>query len=321
MWRVLLVVALLAPLAAAAQDKIYRIFVIERGLSSANVLNFTAFRQGLHELGYLDGKNLAIFYRSADGQDRRFPALCAEAVQQKADLILAHGRPAAAACKKATSSIPILFAGVADPVADGLVADLGHPGDDITGVMYASGPQVMAVRLELLQEMFPRIRVIGAMANFGGPEVARQRELLESAGKSLGIAVRFFDVRSLSDLKTAFAQAANQRLEAVYIASDEVLEVNRKLVAELAIQYRLPTIAAETQFVEEGSLVSYGTDMVVQYKHLAAIADRIFRGGKAGEIPVERPTVFTLAVNPKTARAFGIRIPAPVLSRADRVIQ
>lgn len=321
MRRILLLLALLAPFIAAAQDKIYRIAVIEREPSAMNGPNFAAFRQGLRELGYIEGKNLAIGYRSADGEDERFPALCADAVEHKADLILAHGTPAAAACKKVAGSIPILFSGVADPVADGLVADLGHPGDNITGLVYASGPLVMTARLQLLKEVLPRITAIGAILNLGGAELTRQRQLLESTARVLGIGVRFFDVRSLADLRTAFAQAANERLEAVYVASGELLEVNRKLVAELGIRHRMPTIASESDFVEDGSLLSYGADLSVQYKRLASVADRIFRGGHAGDIPVERPGVFNTSVNLKTAKALRVRIPRQVLSRADRVIQ
>lgn len=321
MLRVLLSLLLLAPLAAAAQDKLYRIAVIEREPSAANAPNFAAFRQGLRELGYVEGRNLAIGYRSADGQDERYPALCADAIQHKVDLILAHGAPAAAACKKATSSVPILFSGVADPVADGLVADVGRPGGNVTGVLYASGPLVMTARLELLKEVFPRIAAIGAIVNLGGAELTRQSQLLASTGRALGIGVRFFDVRSLADLQTAFAQAANERLDAVYVASDELLEVNRKRVGDLALRHRLPTLTAEAHFVEDGSLLSYGADTTVQYRRLAAVADRIFRGGHIGDIPVERPAVFTLAINRKTARALGVRIPSYVLSRADRVIQ
>jgi len=317
----LLLLVVLAPLTAAAQDKIYRIAVIEREPSGENAFNFAAFRQGLRELGYVEGRNLAIGYRSADGQDERYPALCAEAIQHKADLILAHGTPAAAACKKATSSIPIVFASVADPVADGLVADTGRPGGNVTGVMYASGPVVMTTRLELVREIFPRTAVIGAIVNLGGAELSRQRQLLESTGRVLGISIRFFDVRSLADLRTAFAQAANERLEVVYVASDELLEVNRKLVSELAIKHHLATVTAEANFAEAGALLSYGGDMTVQYKHIASMADRIFRGARVGDIPVERPAVFTLAINQKTAKALRVRIPRQVLSRADRVIQ
>jgi len=317
----LLLLVVLAPLTAAAQDKIYRIAVLEREASGENKFNFAAFRQGLRDLGYVEGRNLAIGYRSAEGDDARYPALCAEAIERKADLILAHGTPATAACMKATSSIPIVFASVADPVADRLVEDVGRPGGNVTGIMYASGPPVMTARLELLKEIFPRTAVIGAILNLGGAELSRQRQLLESSGRSLGIGIRFFDVRSLADLRTAFAQAANERLEAVYVASDELIEVNRKLVGDLAIKHRLATLTPEVNFVEDGALLSYGADLTVQYRRLASIADRIFRGAKVGDIPVERPGVFTLAINQKTAKALRVRIPGQVLSRADRVIQ
>ena len=321
MWRALIVLALmLLPLAGVTQDKIYRIALIEREPSAANAPNFAALRQGLRELGYVEGRNLAIGYRSVDGQDELYDALCADAVEH-ADLIIAHGPRAAIACKAASASIPVVFAGVADPVADGLVADVGHPAGNATGAMLAAGPVVMAARIDLLREVFPRIAVIGAMINLAGAEAQRQRQQLDGAARELGIGVRVFDVRSLADLQTAFAQAASERLGAVYVASDSLTESNRKRVAFLGLKHRLPTMTAEADFVVDGTLLSYGADISVQYKRLAGVVDRIFRGAKPGDIPVERPTTFNLAVNLKTARALGVRIPRQVLSRADRVIQ
>jgi len=314
-----LVVGLLPP-TAAAQDKIYRIAVLEREPSAANAPNFAALRQGLRELGYVEGKNLAIGYRSADGQDERYPELCADAVKH-ADLIIVRGTAPARACMRATKTVPILFSGVDDPVAEGLVADVGRPGGNVTGLMYTSSPVVAAARLDFLREVFPKITTLAAMINLGKPEFARQRAYLETAGRDLGIAVRVFDVRTLPDLQTAFALAAGERLEAVYVPVDELTMVNRKLVAQLGLRHRLPVVTTEQAFVEAGGLLSYGADATAQYKRLASITDRIFRGGKVGEIPVERPTVFVLSVNLKTARALRVSIPRQVLSRADRVIQ
>lgn len=321
MRRFALLLLLLATLPAAAQDKIYRIAVIEREPSAANVPNFAALRQGLRELGYVEGRNLAIGYRSADGDDERYPQFCMDAITRKADLIIAHGTAAALACKKATSTVPIIFAGVADPVADGLVADIGSPGGNITGFMFAAGPVVMAARVELLKQISPKIAVVGAMVNLGRPELARQLRMSEDAARDLGVGVRIFDVRTLADLQTAFAQAANERLGAVYVATDDLTEANRPLVASLGLKHRMPTVAAEAAFVEAGSLLSYGADTSAQYKRMAAIADRIFRGAKPGDIPVERPASYNLAVNLKTAKALRVRIPRQVLSRADRVVQ
>ena len=320
MRRVLLVLLLLAPLTAAAQDKIYRIAVIEREPSAANASNFAALRQGLRDLGYVEGRNLAIGYRSTDGQDELYDALCLDAAQH-ADLIIAHGSRAAVACKGASASIPVVFAGVADPVAEKLVADIGRPAGNATGVMSAAGPLVMAIRLDLLRDLFPRIAVLGAMINLAGAEAQRQRQQLEGAAREIGVGVRVFDVRSVADLQTAFAQAASERLGAVYVASDSLTESNRKRVASLGLKHRLPTMTAEVDFVVDGSLISYGADVAVQYKRLASVVDRIFRGANPGDIPVERPTTFNLAVNQKTARELGVRIPRQVLSRADRVIQ
>jgi putative ABC transport system substrate-binding protein len=321
MRRALALLLLLAPLAGAAQGRIYRIAVLEREPSSANAANFAALRQGLRELGYVEGTNLAIGYRSTEGKDELYPALCADAVQHKADLIIVRGTASAQACMRATRTIPIVFSGVDDPVAEGLVADAGHPGGNVTGLMYTANPVVAEARLDVLRDVFPRIRTLGAMLNLGRPELARQRAYLESAGRELGIAVTVFDVRTLPDLQTSFALAASERLEAVYVPVDDMTMVHRKLVAELGLKHRLPVVSTELAFIEAGGLLAYGPDPSAQYKRLAAIADRIFRGGKVGEIPVERPAIFVLAVNLKTARALGVRIPRQVLSRADRVIQ
>ena len=214
MRRVLLLLLLLAPLSAAAQ-KVYRIAVIEREPALVVDPNVQALLQGLKELGYREHKDFSLRYESADGRDERYRALCAEVVKMKVDIIVTRGTAATQACKRATSSIPILFAGVADPVSDGLVADIGRPGGNVTGIMYASGPLVTAARVELLRELFPQISMIGVIANLGGQELPRQRQQAENAARELGIGWRLFDVRSVADLQTAFAQAANARLEAV----------------------------------------------------------------------------------------------------------
>jgi putative ABC transport system substrate-binding protein len=318
-----LILALLAclPIVALAQAWIHRIAVIEPQPSTANGANFSALRLGLRERGYVEGKNIAIGYRSADGEDERYPELCAEAVQHKVGLIIVHGTPAARACMQATGSIPILFFNVDDPVANGLVADAGRPGGNATGLMYASSPLVIEARVKLLREVFPDIARVAAMINLGKPELARQRREIESSGRDLGIAIRVFDVRSVPDLQTAFAQAANERLQAVYVPIDDLTEANMKLVAALGLKHRLPTLTAHSAFVEAGSLLSYGADTVAEYRRLAVIADRILTGAKPGEIPLERPVAFTLTVNLQTARKLRVRIPRQVLSRADRLIQ
>jgi len=320
MRRVLLLLALLTPFTATAQ-RIYRIAVIEREPALVVDPNVQSLLQGFKELGYREHKDFSLYYESADGRDARYPALCKEVVKRKVDLIVTRGTAATQACKRATSSIPILFAGVADPVSDGLVADIGHPGGNVTGIMYASGPLVTAARVELLRELFPQIAMIGVIANLGGQELPRQRQQAESAARQAGIGWRLFDVRSVADLQTAFAQAANDRVEAMYVALDSLTESNRRLVGSLGLKHRLPVLAGETAFVEAGSLISYGADTPGQYKRVAAIADRIFRGANPADIPVERPTVFSLAVNLKTANALGVRVPPSLLSRAERVIQ
>src|SRR3954468_14650843 len=214
MRRLLLALLAAIPTIAGAQEWIHRIAVIERLSSTINSADFASLRQGLRERGYIEGKNLAIGYRSADGQDDLFPGFCQEAVKRKADVIVVHGTSPARACIQATKSIPIIFFNVDDPVANGLVADVGRPGANATGLMYASNRLVVATRLKLLKEALPNVAKVAAMINLGKPELARQRAELERAGRELGIAIRLFDVRSVADLQTAFAQAANERLQA-----------------------------------------------------------------------------------------------------------
>src|SRR4051812_19933770 len=313
MRRLLLALLAAIPTKAGAQEWIHRIAVIERLSSTINSADFASLRQGLRERGYIEGKNLAIGYRSADGQDDLFPGFCEEAVKRKAGLIIVHGTAPARACMQATKSIPIIFFNVDDPVANGLVGDVGRPGGNATGLMYASNPQVVASRLQLLREVFPNIAKVGAMINLGKPELARQRLELERSGREMGITIRVFDVRSLPDLQTSFAQAANERLRAVYLPVDDLTEANARLVGDLGLKHRVATVTAEVAYTAAGSLFSYGADTVTEYRKLAFIADRIFNGGKPSEIPLERPVAFTLTVNLQTAKKLRVRIPKQVL--------
>jgi putative ABC transport system substrate-binding protein len=312
-------VGVFAP-ALLAQPKVYRIVMLERDSAEANAVNVNALRRGFRELGYVEGKNLAIEYRSADGRDDRYPALCAEAVGLKADLIVVRGTPPGLACKRATGTIPIVFAGAGDPVGDGLVASFARPGGNITGFTSVSN-ELAAKRLEVLREVFPKAAHIGALMNLGNPNVVSHRKQLEAAAQVLGIRISVFDVRTSADLQTALEQAAKQRVDAVYVPIDSLTDFNRKLIADLALKHRLPTINAESTYVDAGGLISYGSNTPARYHRLATVADKIFKGAKAGDIPVEQPGLFLMAINLKTAKALRVTIPKEVLFRADRVIQ
>src|SRR5260221_2974199 len=314
--------ALLAfvPLCALAQTKVYRIAVLERESAEANATNFNALKQGLRELGYIEGKNLWIEYRSADGLDARYRALCAEAVAMKVDFIVVRGTRSTIACKKARSTIPIIFAAAADPVGDGLVAILASPGANVTGLSTATN-QLVAKRLEILRDMRPKTSHIAALLNLGNPTIVSLRKQLDGAAQTLGIRVKAFDVRSPDDLKSGMEQAAKLRVDAVYVPVDSLTEANRNLIAELALKHKLATINSEPSYVDAGGLLSYGNNNVAGYRKVGTLADKIFKGAKPGDIPVEQPSTLMMVINLKTAKAIGLTIPKEVLFRADRVIQ
>lgn len=322
MHRLLAIVALgvLAPASLLAQPKVYRIGMVERESAQASAANLAALRQGLRELGYVEGKNLQIDYRSADGRDDRYPALCADVVALKVDLIIVRGTPATLACKKATASTPIVFAGAGDPVHDGLVASFAHPGANVTGLSAATN-DLAAKRLEVLREVLPKTARIGALMNLANPNLVGHREQLEAAAKLLGLRLTVFDVRTRQDLQSAFGQARKLRLDAMYVPIDTVTESNRKLIGELALSHRIPTINAAGVYVEAGGLMSYGINNAAGYHRVAALVDKIFKGANPGDMPVEQPAVLLLSINLKTAKALGVSIPKKVLFRADQVIQ
>jgi putative ABC transport system substrate-binding protein len=304
---------------AQQPGKTYRIGVLEREQAEKNPTYFNAFRQGLRDLGYIEGRNVVFEYRSSEGRDDRYPQLAAELVQLKVDLILTRGTPAVLACKAATRTIPIVMAGVGDPVADGLVASLARPGGNVTGFS-ASTTELSAKRLQVLQELFPATSRMGALLNLGNPNLPSQWKQLSAAAHARGVAAILFDVRSQEDLKKAFDEGARQRLDAMYVGLDTLTQANRTLIADLAVKHRLPTIAAAGDYVDAGLLASYGPSYSSLYRGAASVADRIFKGGKAGDIPVQLPYVFETAINLKTARALNISIPKDLLARADRVV-
>ncbi len=314
--------ALLAfvPLCALAQTKVYRIAVLERESAESSGPNFAALKQGFRELGYVERKNLTIEYRSADGRNDRYPQLCAEVVAMKVDLIVVRGTPPTIACKKATATIPIIFAGAGDPVGDGLVASLARPGGNVTGFSSQTN-QLVAKRLEVLRDMRPKASHVAALLNLSNPNIVGLGKLLDSSTQKLGIRLKSFDVRTVQDLQAAMDQSAKLRVDAVYVPVDSLTEANRKLIADLALKHKLATINSEPSFVDAGGLLSYGNNNVAAYRKLAALADKIFKGTKPGDIPVEQPSTLMMVINLKTAKAIGMSIPKEVLFRADRVIQ
>jgi len=313
---------LAAPLAAGAQPagKVHRLGMLETRSTVLNAANIDAFRQGLLELGYKEGQNLEIVYRSSDGHDERFPSLASELIRLKVDLIVTRGTPAALAAKSASRTIPVVMAASGDPVGSGLVASLGRPGGTVTGLSSAL-TEVYAKRVELLRELLPRLARLAAIFNMGNRAAVPQWHVVEASARSLGIEPQLLDVRRPEDLQRLFDAAAKQRAEALIVGLDAVTQGNLRPIAELAAKQRLPSIYAEKAYVAVGGLITYGASDFHMYHRAATFVDKIFKGAKPADLPVEQPTKFELAINRTTARALGLTIPPSLLQRADQVIE
>ncbi len=313
---------LLAPFTLEAQQagKVYRIGVLETISMALNAANFDAFRQGLRELGYVEGQNVVIEYRSADGRQERFPDLVTELVRLKVDLILTRGTPAALAAKNATGTIPVVISGVGDPVGSGIVASLARPGGNVTGLS-AFNIEIYAKRVELLKELVPRVARIAGLFNMGNPVLPLQWKQVEMAARSLGVQPQLLDVRNPEDLRRAFDAAIRQRTRALVVGLDALTQANRQLIVDLAARHRLPAIYASREFIDAGGLIAYGVSFPHLYHRAASFVDRIFKGAKPSDLPVEQPTKFELVINLKTAKALRLTVPQSILVRGVEVIQ
>jgi putative ABC transport system substrate-binding protein len=292
--------------------------MLERTSTAINAANLEGFRQGLRELGYVEGKNFVLEYRSADGRDERFPGLAAELVRLPVDLMVTRGTPAALAAKNATGTIPVVMTGVSDPVGQGVVASLARPGGNVTGLNTLIS-ELFGKRVGLLKELVPgatRVAVLFDMGNTSSPSAWKE---VETAARSLGIQPQLFDVRKAEDLGPAFESAIRQRADALVVGQDTLTQANQRLIVELAAKHRLPAIYASMEFV--GGLVIYGVNYPDHYRRAATFADKIFKGAKPADLPIEQPTKFELVINTKTAKALGLTIPPLLLLRADQVIQ
>jgi putative tryptophan/tyrosine transport system substrate-binding protein len=312
----------LALLTAEAQQtsKVYRIGVLEVVRRESNAANLRALRQGLGELGYVEGRNLAIEYRSANGNSERFPGLAVELVRLKVDAIVTRGTPAALAAKHATVTIAIVMASSGDPVGTGLVSSLAHPGGNVTG-LGAFAPDVQGKLLELVTEIAPQIARIAFLFNMSNPVLQAQWKEAEPAARALGLQPLLLDVRTSRDLETAFDGAVRQRVGAVIVGIDALTQAHREQIIEALAKRRLPSISREREFVDAGGLMSYGIHYADSYRRAAIFLDKIFKGAKPADLPVEQPTKFELVINLKTAKALGLTIPQSLLVRADEIIQ
>lgn len=312
---------LVPPLAAAQQAaKVWRVGFLGSVSAAANKDRLDAFREGLRELGYVEGRNIHIEYRWAEGNYARLPALAKELVSRKPDLIFSTGGgPSMIALRDATNSIPVVFTG-ADPVAAGVVLSLGRPGGNFTGLDVYS-VELDTKRLALLKEAFPKISHVVLLWNPTNPSGLAQRYRVETAGQTLGVRVQPVEARRPEELDAAFAAIARQLPDALLVTADPMYDSQRKRIVEAATKLRLPTIYQWREFAENGGLMSYGADLPALYRRLPGYMDRIFKGAKPAELPVEQPTKYDLVINLKTARVLGLTITPSVLARADRLIE
>ncbi|MGA6963122.1 MAG: ABC transporter substrate-binding protein [Xanthobacteraceae bacterium] len=307
------------PLVALAQSA-YRIGVLDTTSAALNAANFDALRQGLRQHGYIEGQNLVIEYRSADGRAERFPDLAAELVRLNVDLIVTRGTPAIFAAKNATKTIPVVMAASGDPLGAGVVAGLARPGGNVTGLS-AFVTELQAKRLELLREMVPRIDRIAALLNMSSPAEPPQWEETKAAARTLAIEPQLLDVRKPEDLGRAFETAIRQRADALVVGINVLTQANRRPIADLATKHRLPAIYASREFVDAGGLVALGVSYPDLYRRAATYVDKILKGAKPADLPIEQPTKFELIINLKTAKALGLEVPPMLLTRADEVIE
>jgi putative tryptophan/tyrosine transport system substrate-binding protein len=308
------------PLAARAQQvgKLPTIGVLAAS-PSAESQRVAAFVQRLRELAWIDGHNLTIEYRWAEGRNERIAENAAELVRLKVDVIVTQGTPSTLAAKQATAVIPIVFAGAGDPVGTGLVASLARPGGNLTGLSIQSA-ETAGKRLELLREIVPGLGRLAIMTNVGNPASVLEMGETQAAARKLGLEVTTSEIRRAEEIAPAF-EALRHRADALYLCPDPLMITNRTRINILAVGARLPTMHGLREYVESGGLMFYGPNIPDQYRRVADIVDKILRGTKPSEIPVEQPTKFDLVVNITTAKAIGLTIPESFLLRADEVIE
>ena len=322
-----LVVALCATLfalclSAGAQqsNKIPRIGFLNALFPTTNPARIEAFRQGLRDVGYVEGKNIIIEYRYAERKFDRLPALATELVRLKVDVIVTSASQETRAAKEATNTIPIVMTNVGDPVETGFVASLARPGDNITGLSTLSR-ELSGKRLELLKEIIPKLTRVAVLGNSTSPGNADTLKELEVAAQALKLQLQYLDVLSVNDIETAFRAVGKERADAVIVLSGSILTSQRRHIIDLAVKSRLPASYARPEFVESGGLMTYGVSLIDNFRRAASYVDKILKGAKPADLPVEQPTKFELVINLKAAKQIGLTIPPDVLARADRVIR
>ena len=295
-----------------------RIGILESVPAERNAANLDALRRGLRDLGYVEGVNLVIDYRSADGRGERFAELASEMLRHGVDVILARGTPAARAAKGATGTVPIVIATMGDPTA--LVASFARPGGNVTGVVTFT-TELTAKRVEILKDLAPGVSRVALLHNMGNPAVPPEWEEARAATRALGLEADLLDVRNEDDLGRAFEAAAARHVDGLIVGADGLTQLNLHAIVDGAARGRIPAVYPGRDFVEAGGLVAYGVNYPDLYRGLARIVGRLLNGARPGDLPVEQPTKFELVVNARTARALGLEIPPLLLARADEVIE
>jgi putative ABC transport system substrate-binding protein len=308
-----------APFALRAEPRssIHRIGVLGAASASTYASFIDVFRQGLRDLGYVEGKNITIEYRWADGQYDRLPGLAAELVRLNVDVIVTHGTPGTKAAKQATSRIPIVMAVAGDAVATGLVAGIVRPGGNVTGSSFFF-PELVTKRLELLKEAVPKATRIGILLNPGNPANGPVIKAIAPVAKALQLELQHLDIGSPDHFPSAFLPTAGRRLDALVIVDDAMFIAHARRLAELASRHRVPT-AGFREYVEAGGLMAYGVSLPDLWRGASGFVDRIFKGAKPGDLPVDQPSKFELLINRTAAKHLGLTIPPAVLLRADEV--
>jgi putative ABC transport system substrate-binding protein len=314
--------ALTAPLAAEAQApaKVRRIGLLSPSTASDTALWHQAFRLGLRDLGWVEGKNIRIEYRYAEGRSDRLPDLAAELVRLKVDIIVTTVTSDSLAAQKATKAIPIVMVAAGDPVAVGLVESLARPGGNITGLSQMN-VELGGKRLELLKEIVPKLSRVAVLWDPQSASSTLAWKEIQLPAQQLGVQLHSLEVRSPNDFDQAFEDATTARAGALFVTAAPVISQNLKRIADFAAKSRLPSIFLRSQFADYGGLVEYGPNRSDLYRRAATFVDKILKGAQPGDLPIEQPTKFELVINMKTAKAIGLTIPRTVLFRADRVIE
>ncbi len=322
-WVLLVLGVLIAPLDGVTQEsgKVPRVGSLGPRNRVDGAPFFDAFRQGLRDLGWVEGKNIVIEYRWAEGSSDRWADLAADLVRLKVDVILAGNTQAAVAAKNATRTIPIVMGTAGDPVAIGLVASLAQPGGNVTGLSFSAGVEMFTKELEILKETVPTIRRVAVLSNPANPAHAFWTKDTQPAARSLGVQLQILEARGPQEFDTAFAAMARERAGALLVLADSSFGLHRARLQGLAAKNRLPAMYGSREYAEAGGLMSYGVDVRDNFRRSATYVDKILKGAKPADLPVEQPTKFELVINMKTAKALGLAIPQAVLLRGDQVLE